>query len=184
MALILISGYCATGKSTFARNLSKSLSLPCFIKDNLKETMADAFGSESTEIRQKGSAATFNEMLHIAECLLKVGKVCILESNFRQSEGERICALLKKYDADCLTYIFSGDLDLLYDRYVSRENAGERHWVHLSAGARDDFKNSHTQYKIGQLEIGTVVNVDSTDFAKVNYSELISTAKIFLQNSQ
>ena len=35
--IILVSGYCATGKSTFARNLSQSLNIPCFIKDTIKE---------------------------------------------------------------------------------------------------------------------------------------------------
>ena len=141
--IILIGGYCAAGKSTFARNLSKELNIPCFHKDTLKETLGDGFGSDSGEVFQKGSHATFLLMLHIAEQFLQVGQVCILESNFTMRELDQIKILLKKYNAECFLFVFKGNLDVLYDRYVERSS--ERHWVHKSAGDREAFKKVMTE---------------------------------------
>ena len=88
--LIVVTGYCATGKSTFARNLAQELKIPCFSKDTLKEAMADGFGENNEHLQNKGSAATTRMMLHIAECCLNVGQACILEANFRLEQGDWI----------------------------------------------------------------------------------------------
>ena len=175
--IILISGYPATGKSTFSAKLSEALKIPCFNKDLLKEAMADGFGKDSTDVWHKGSVATFSVMHHIAKCFLKVGKSCILESNFRPSEGEELERLIKKYNADCLTYLFSCDPDVIYKRYVNRDDAGERHWVHKTVNELGhDFVAYCVNNKIGQIEVGEVVKVDATDFEKVDFNALIAKA--------
>jgi predicted kinase len=73
--IILVGGYCATGKSTFSLELSKLLNIPVFNKDIIKEVLGDGFGPENNIVEQKGSAATFLLMLHIAEQILQAGKI-------------------------------------------------------------------------------------------------------------
>jgi len=178
--LILVSGYCAAGKSAFSRELAARLSLPCFNKDTIKEVIGDGFGAENTDVHRKNSAVTFALMLHIAERFLQAGKVCVLESNFRLSESEKINALLAKYGCDCLTFLFTGDLDVLYKRYAEREKT-ERHWVHLTVGEdRDFFVKGHLEGGFDKVKLGRTVCVDATDFAKVDYKELFSVAERFL----
>lgn len=176
--LIIIGGYCATGKSTFSNKLANFLGIPCFNKDNLKEVMADSFGSDTKEVYKKGSAATFNLMLHIVERFLLTGNVCIIEANFKSFEEIEIKELLKKYDADCLTFVFTGDLDTLYDRYTERDQ--ERHWVHLRAGDSASFKEGQTG--LAELSIGQTIQVDATDFKEIKHNDLFESAKAFLQN--
>jgi len=130
--LIILTGYCATGKSTFGRKLADTLKIPCFSKDTLKEAMADSFGTNSEVLQNSGSFATTRMMLHIAECCLQVGQACILEANFRFDQGEWFKALVEKYKAECLTFLFTGDLDVLWARYAKRETS--RHWVHITVG--------------------------------------------------
>jgi dephospho-CoA kinase len=43
--IILVGGYCASGKSVFSRKLSSLLSIPCFNKDIIEEVLGDEFGS-------------------------------------------------------------------------------------------------------------------------------------------
>ena len=104
--IILVAGLPAAGKSTFSRELSKRLSIPCFNKDVIKEVMADGFGKENEELltrNKKGSAATFALMLHIAEQFMQTGNACILESNFQKhyplslTESQQIENLIEKY---------------------------------------------------------------------------------------
>jgi predicted kinase len=179
--LILIAGYCATGKSTFARELSQTLRIPYFSKDTLKEALADGFGSNSGLLQDKGSAAATNMMLHIAECFLRVEKECILESNFRLDQGEQIKSLLEKYNAECLTFLFHGNLDVLWNRYVNRES--ERHWVHKTVGEnKEDFVKGHLEAGIGEIAIGQTVTVDATDFDTIDYETLFIIARRFVWN--
>jgi len=181
--IILVGGYCATGKSTFARELSKRLELPCFVKDAIKEVIGEGFGAENTEVHIKNSKVTFLLMLAFAESFLQVGKSCVLESNFKKLESEQIKTLLEKYNCECLTFIFKGDLDVLYDRYIDRDNAGKRHWVHrLPNESRERFREGHLRNGIGEISIGRTIEIDATTFENIDYEKLFILAEDFLLN--
>jgi len=181
--IIIVGGYCATGKSTFSRELSHLLNIPCFNKDIIKEVLGDGLSPEDNMMDKKGSNTTFLLMLHIAEQFLISKKICILESNFKLNESELIKKLLEKYDCECLTFIFKGDFEVLLKRYMEREKNGERHWVHITFGENlDNFQKYHLQYGLGEIAIGKTIVTDTTLFDKVNYEELYETAKIFINN--
>jgi len=183
--IILVAGYPAAGKSTFSRELSKRLNIPCFNKDVIKEVMADGFGKENEELinrDKKGSSTTFMLMLHIAEQFLKTGHVCILESNFQKhyptplTESKQIENLLERYNCECLTFLFKGDLDVVSERYYNRE----RHWTHGRALDKDSIKNYCIHTRLGEFGIGETVTVDTTRFEDVDYDELFDYAQKFI----
>lgn len=176
--LILVAGYCAAGKSTFSRRLAQELHIPCFNKDIVKEILGDGFGPESGEVFQKGSRVTFMLLRHIAECFLEAGKICVLESNFRAGEIRQLCDLLAKYDGECLTFLLTGDLNVLYERYLDRDKASNRSWVHKPAGSdREAFKNGQLQF--GEIAAGKTIPVDTTSFENMDYEHLLAIAKEF-----
>jgi hypothetical protein len=120
-------------------------------------------------------------MLHIAEQFLISKKICILESNFKLNESELIKKLLGKYDCECLTFIFKGDLEVLLKRYIERGKTGKRHWVHGTFGENSDaFQKYHLQYGLGEVEIGKTIVTDTTVLDEVNYEELYKTAEMFI----
>ena len=180
---IIVSGYCATGKSTFSRKLSEMLKIPCFNKDTLKETMGDGLGSDGNIVFKKGSAATFRIMLYIAERFLNTGKTCILEGNFKVDEIEQVKALLDKYNSECLTFLFKGKFDILYNRYKNRDSTGKRHWVHQTAGeTAESFEDGQIKNGVGEFGIDKIIDIDATYFDRINYEELISIAKDYVAN--
>jgi adenylate kinase family enzyme len=185
--IILVAGFPAAGKSTFSRRLSKHLNIPCFNKDVVKEVMADGFGIENVDFinrDKKGSAATFMLMLHIAEQFLQTGNVCILESNFQKhyplpiTESGQIENLLIKYNCECLTFVFKGELDVVSERYFNRN----RHWVHERAKDRESIKNYCIATKLGEFGIGKIITVDTTSFENVDYDGLIKIAEKFVND--
>jgi len=181
--IIIVGGYCATGKSTFSRKLSGMFNIPCFNKDVIKEVLGDGFGPENNMVVKKGSATTFLLMLHIAERFLQTGNLCILESNFKLKEMEQIKTLLEKYNCKCLTFIFKGDFNILFDRYMKRDIAEKRHWVHDTFGENiDNFTDGHLQAGIGKAGIGQTITIDATTFDRVNYDELFAIVKDFVIN--
>ena len=80
--LIVITGYLASGKSTFASTLSERLRVPCFIKDRMKIALCESLGPISKAESSRFSAVTFDGMLYAAGQLLAVGQPAILEGNF------------------------------------------------------------------------------------------------------
>ena len=178
--IILVTGMPAAGKSTFSLKLAQRLNIPCFNKDMIKETMGDGFGSESGEVFKKGSKTTFLLMMHIAERFLQVGQICILESNFLHHDSEQIKILLEKYNCECLTFMFGGNLDVLSERYFNRDT--ERHWVHGKAEDKETIKNYTLKTNILEVSFGgQVINVDATSFDKIDYEGLFMAAKKFIQ---
>lgn len=183
--IIIVGGYCATGKSVFSNKLSNLFNIPCFNKDVIKEVLGDGFGSENNMVELKGSAATFLLMLHIAEKMLQSHNMCILESNFKQKEMEQIKLLLEKYNCECLTFLFKGDFKILFTRYMKRDMIEKRHWVHNTAGENaDNFEEGHLQAGIGETGIGKIIITDATNFENINYDELYNIAKEFIVNGE
>jgi len=177
--IILITGCPAAGKSTFSHKLAKYLNIPCFNKDTIKETMGDGYGSESGEVYNKGSKVAFMLLMHIAERFMQVGQICILENNFLHLESIIIQKLLKKYNCECFTFMFGGDLDVLSERYFNRDT--ERHWVHGRAKNKETIKNHALKTNILEVSFGgKIVNVDTTSFEKIDYEELFGIAKKFI----
>jgi hypothetical protein len=122
-------------------------------------------------------------MLHIVERLLQAEKICILESNFKSREIDEIRALLEKYNCECLTFIFRGNFDILYDRYMKRDVSEKRHWVHNVTGEdSENFRKSHLYYEIGESGIGQTIFTDTTSFDNIDYEELFTVAKRFIIN--
>jgi predicted kinase len=180
--IIIVGGYCATGKSTFSGELSHLLNIPCFNKDTIKEILGEGLSPEDNMLEKNGSNTTFMLMLHIAEQFLISKNICILESNFKINESELLKKLLEKYDCECLTFIFKGDLEVLFKRYMEREKMGKRHWIHITFGENSDkFKKYHQKNGIGEVLIGKTIVTDTTVFDEVNYDELYETAKIFME---
>ena len=144
--------------------------------------MADGFGLNNQEVFNKGSIATFNLMLHILEQFLQVGKICILEANFKKYEIEDIQKLLTKYNSTCLTYLFRADFEIIFRRYIERDKQGKRHWVHKIGGESniEDFENGHRKTGMGEIGIGKIIEVDTTNFEKVDYDKLLMDVKKYL----
>ena len=176
--IILVTGWNATGKSTFAKQLAERLGVPFFNKDALNETIGGGLGAEGWEVYKKGNGITVSLLMHVAERFFHVGKICILENNFTQPEVEKLADLFKKYDCECLTYMFSGDLDVLGERYFRRE----RHWVHSKARDAGVMRRYPEARALMNVEIGNMIYVDATSFEKIDYEALFIAGETFIVN--
>jgi len=180
--IILICGYCAAGKSTFARRLSQELNIPYFEQDTIDETICDGFGRESKVYKMGSENVAYDIILHIAERFMQTGKPCILESIFGLKRIDEIKKLFEKYNYECLLFVFKGDPEVMFDRYVERDKSGERHWIHNPAH-RGWFMNEMPKEKLEEAEVEQKIIVDTTSFEKVDYEALFAAAKKFIENN-
>lgn len=130
--IIIIEGYLATGKSTFALQLSKSLNIPYLIKDTFKIALCKNVSVAGRTESSVFSTVTFDGMMYVAERMLETSNPIIMEGNFVPSgvkkidEADAIKRLIDRYGYTSLDFKFMGDTRVLHQRFLEREKSAER----------------------------------------------------------
>lgn len=188
--IIIVAGYVATGKTTFSLKLSQALGIPYFSRDLLKIALSRSIPVNSRDASNQLSAATFDALEFITEKFMETGFPLIIESNFvigenhnKIKEGDTLKTLTKRYDYQTLTYIFLGDLRILYKRFIERDKLPTRGqanqmWDEINF---EDFKKGISP--LGDFTIGgEIVKIDTTDFGTVDFESHIETARLFMNS--
>ncbi len=181
--LILISGQLAALKSTCARKLSKTLNIPCYIKDEIKEILGDTIGFQDRNENLKLSHATFEFMLHLAQTSLKINQDIILESNFKDEELKSLQQRLNLEHHQVITLWMTGDAKVLYQRYVDRDPS--RHPVHRSTGllSYEKFFNIMNERHENQL-FGEIIHIDTTYFDESLYQNCVDQLILLIHSKK
>ncbi|MDR1687445.1 MAG: ATP-binding protein [Clostridiales bacterium] len=185
--IIVVCGYLAGGKSTFAKRLSKELNVPYFIKDTFKMQLCANIEVLNREEKSRFSAVTFDAMMYVAERFMETGFPIIIEGNFaprgikKIDEAGVIKSLIDKYDYRALTYKFIGDTKILHKRFTDREKLAERGWVNqFDEGEIPYEKFNIWCHNLDDFNVGGIVTtIDTTDFLNVDFEILIETARSF-----
>ncbi|MCY4113671.1 MAG: ATP-binding protein [Chloroflexi bacterium] len=138
--LLIVNGYAASGKTTLARALSRDLRWPLVAKDEFKELLFDRLGAADYKDSKRLGAAAIEVMFGVARELLVAGTSVIIESPLvPRYDNVRLRALER--DADFLTVqvVLTGDPDVLFERYRSRAERGERHPCHFDDDRLSDM---------------------------------------------
>lgn len=185
---ILIAGMPATGKSRFAQWLSKEIGIPYVSKDSVKEILFDTLGFKSRNEKILLGEAARDICYYFVENQMRVGRTFILENNYEDSSKEGIQNLLQQYDYTPITVLFDGDINVIYKRFLERENSPERHRGHIVNTVYPETGEKHPyiplsleQFSSGmenrgfrRFSVGGIkITVDCTDFASVNYLEIL-----------
>jgi len=186
--LIVITGYLAAGKSTFARMLSEAVSVPCIIKDTFKIALCESVVVTTREESSHFSTVTFDGMIYVAERLIEAGYPIIIEGNFvpaglkKVDEAEVIRSLIEKHGCRALVYKFTGDTRILHQRYIERANSSERGQVYNIGGGSILYKDFEKYCRnLDAFDIGVkTIEVDTSCFEHVDYQGLITVARAFL----
>ena len=88
--IIVIEGYLASGKSTFALELSQALRIPYLIKDTMKNTMCRNVTIENRAESSRYSLVTFDAMMYVVERLFECGLPVIIEGNFAPTGQKKV----------------------------------------------------------------------------------------------
>lgn len=180
--LLLIMGDLATGKSTFAGQLSRRYDTNVFYKDTIKEVLGDTIGFRDREDDLKLSRATGELLAFLFGEFAKLGKDLILESNFRPAELEKLHRMAGEHGYEVLTLILRGDPEVLHRRYLHRIHHENRHPVHLSTTFEvfEDFREYLLRSR--NIEVpGDVIRVDSDDFAYQDDKALLLSIDSFFE---
>ena len=188
--IIIIDGYLASGKSTFALQVSKALHIPYLLKDTFKMAMCENMVPVNREESSRFSTAAFDAMMYVTERMFEAGYPIIIEGNFvpagvkKVDESGIIRQLITRYGYTSLTFKFAGDTHVLHERFLAREKTPERGQANtvgteVSYDLFDKWCHNLDKFDVG----GKIIEVDTTDFNTVNFHDYAETAARFLKES-
>lgn len=129
--LYIVNGLPGTGKTTLAAHLAKTLTVPLFSKDTLKEVLFDTVGVGDKEHSMRLGKASMLLMYKIALEVLSAGQSCMIEGNFNPIFGSKdIEHLQEKVEIQTVQIFCKTDPKIRIARIVSRVEEGSRHVGH------------------------------------------------------
>ena len=193
MYAILISGPPASGKTTFAKYASNELNILFVSKDTIKEILFDTIGFKNRNEKINLNIASNNIINYFLENIMIIKSSILIESNFENTQKDAINYLIKKYNYKLINVIFDADINILYNRFIERNNDSNRHKGHITNFtfpindekefiinnlSLSEFKNEIINRGIkGFCLSGDVIKVDTTDFNKVSYNNILCELK-------
>ena len=195
MAIIVLTGMPATGKSTICKFLNQEFGFPIIEKDAIKEQLFDTLGFTCYAEKRALDHAANAILIHIVDSILKAGGSAIVDNNFDTESGKCFSELLSKYNPKCVCVFLKGDTDVLHERYTLRDNAHKRHLGHVLQNNYPPKEGDSLYYTMTKEEFfekfikrgmdsftcpGERIEVDTTDFSKVDFNTIMADIKKIL----
>lgn len=197
MRCVLIGGVPASGKTSLSEYLSQRLDLPMISKDRAKELLFDTVGFRSRAEKVALGTAAMELCYYFAEQLMKLGKPFLLENNFETSSKPGLEALLMKYHCRPITLLLTGDPQVIYRRFLERDQSPDRHRGHVvntcypePEGERAPYvplgfeqfaagiqSRGMTDFDVG----GDRLVIDTTDFSRVDREDIARQVEKLLE---
>jgi predicted kinase len=182
--IIIVTGRPASGKSTLAKWLAQELKLPLVSKDSIREVLFDRLGWRDREWAQVLGRASIDIMFYFARAELAVGHSIIMDNSFHPPvSNPRFQALKEEYDAESIQIVCDSDHEILFQRFKTRAESGNRHPGHGDENVLEKLYANLADTSSQILEIGgAVIEVDTTDFARIDYQEILKRVEHLLVN--
>ncbi|HUQ38972.1 MAG TPA: ATP-binding protein [Acidimicrobiales bacterium] len=163
-AVVLVTGYPATGKSHLARGLAERLALPLVTKDDIKERLADELGTGDGLWSHRLGQAAFGVLFDHVGVILRAGGSVVAEGNFDPDiAGTILRTMVTAHDARVVRVVLHLDPDEIVRRYEQRTASGRRHPVHLDAEALPRLRRTVATPYVPPDVDGPLIELDAAD---------------------
>lgn len=190
--LILASGSPATGKSYLIEQIKQKFSdMFILTPDECKEIFADSIGFNSLEEKAELEKKVWKFYYGVLDLYMGAGKRVILSDYpFSDKQKPRLSALSEKYGYEVITIRLDAAFEILWERRKRRDIENTRHLSHIMTHyhfgdelpdrsladaliTKEEFKEIVERRKYNQFQLGSLYEVEVSDYSKVDYSELV-----------
>lgn len=197
--LILLAGPPATGKS-FLVNTIKSNFPNTFVisPDEFKQDLAENVGFSNLKEKENLEILVWKCYYSALDIYMTVGKrLIVTEYPFSYKQKNKLESLAKNHGYQIITIRLVADFDILWQRRIKRDLDDSRHlsfiMTHYKFGdtlpdrrkadnliTKEEFKEIIETRKYNEFSLGTLIEIDVTDFSKVDYQFLVEMIKRLL----
>ncbi|MHC5269475.1 AAA family ATPase [Enterococcus sp. LJL98] len=195
--LILLAGSPGTGKTYLINQLKQTFPQMFVITpDEAKEYYAESVGfNDLNEKKQLEDSKVWPFYYQVLSLYMDAGKRLIVsEYPFSDKQKGRLSEMAQKYDYEVITIRLVGDFETLWQRRYHRDRAMDRHLSFIMTRyhygdvlenrelatnhiTKEAFRQIITDRQYDNFELGTLYEIDVTDFSKVDYGPLTEALK-------
>jgi predicted kinase len=182
-SVLIITGAPAAGKTTLARKLAQSFSLPLVSKDDIKETLYDSLGwSDDEEWARQLGIASWHLLYQQTENLVAAGISLITESNFEaRFADERWQQLQERHNFQIIQLLCWAEDSIVTERYLARIADGSRHPGHVDRIHTDEYDAAALRDRFTFLNLsGERQAIDTGQLDATGYQSLLSWLRTYL----
>ena len=130
--LVIVTGCPGSGKSSFAQRLSRAFpESRLYSYDRLKERYFDRCGFDNEEEKTRLNEQSLQEFYRILDREMAAGEPLIIEYPFCKKHESTLRDLTERHGYRAVTLLLTGELPVLYQRGVQRDQGAGRHPGHL-----------------------------------------------------
>ncbi len=183
--LVVITGPPCTGKTTLGRRLAADLGVPFIAKDGIKERLFETLGGRARAGAPRLGVASIAVLYDTLERILAAGCSCVTESVFRpEYDDEPLGELCARYGVRPFQIQCVAEGEALWRRWREPVASGARHPGHVGPTMYDEVRPGLLRGRLDPLHLdGPLVEVDTTDFAAVDYDTLIAAMRAARQTA-
>jgi predicted kinase len=171
--VVIVSGLPATGKTTLAHRIGNEFKLPVFVKDDLKEIIADSICAYDPSAKGLGTAS-HQILFYTTKQFIENDLSLVIEGNFKDTEHtQEFIEYLKASNKRVVEIQCTATYELRLERYDSRK----RHPVHPTLDD-PEYARSFKEDKNFSLGVGTFLEVDTSDFSTIPYESIFNTVRV------
>lgn len=197
--LILLAGYPGTGKTYMCNKiLEQEKDFQVISQDDMKEQFWDKYGFDNMEEKTALENKSWELYYQRIEEAMRQGTRLISDYPFSEKQKPKLQELCEEYGYQAVTIRLVGDLEVLFKRSKQRDLDTSRHLGHVvSRYHKGDVLSDRTNgdcfvdYDIfmercrtrgyGDFQMGKLIQVDVTDYSKIDYEEILGQLKKWLE---
>ena len=174
--LVIVTGPPGTGKTLLSKRLADELHLLVLNRDTLKELLFDTLGWSDRAWSKQLGIASYRLLYYMLATLLRARCSCVVESNFdHHYDTPRLLELQHQFRYRACQIVCHTEPTVLLRRLQQRVGSGERHPGHVDHLELAELDIAEVPGYTAPLEIsGLVIDVDTTDFATIDYAGLVA----------
>lgn len=178
--LIIFTGLPGTGKTTLASRLANKLNYLFLSKDAYKEILFDVLGVKDRDWSKQIGKAAIEILFLDVQSALQANQSIVIESNFKpEFENSRLEEFIKKFDIKVLQVLCKADGEALVKRFTERARSTKRHPGHNDINSLEEFRPILLKGRIDPLDIPDTIEIDTSDWNKVNEDVLTENVQQF-----